>query len=116
MQKFNLNEYKVEPDNKVAKRVIYHDEQALAFVLNIATGQSLPTHTHYDSTVLLQVLTGKADVKINGEPEPVTAGDLLQIDGPEEMAVDNTGSDTLRLYVTISPTPTDDKYKTDADF
>ena len=41
--------------------------------------------------------------------------DLLQIDGPEEISVDNTGQNTLVLYVTISPIPPSEDYSIDVD-
>ncbi|MGM0414597.1 MAG: cupin domain-containing protein [Bacillota bacterium] len=115
MNKFRLDQYKVKPENKVAKRVIFDDGQTLAFILNIAEGEQLPPHTHYESTVLLQVLKGKAEVIIDGNSVLSAAGDLIQIDGQEEMVVNNTGQEILELYVTISPTPPDEKYTVDAN-
>ncbi len=115
MQKFTLSKYIVEPEDKIAKRIIYNDQNTVAFILNIATGQSLPTHTHFDCTVLLQVLKGNADVNVNNEPVAMSENELIQLDGAEEMSVDNTGESTLVLYVTISPLPPSEKYTTDAD-
>lgn len=115
MKKFSLNNFMEEPEEKVAKRVIYHDQKTLAFVLNIAPGESLPNHTHFDCTVLLQVMKGQAEVIVDGESVPMEENNLLQLDGPEEMSVDNTGQDTLVLYVTISPLPPAEKYRVDAD-
>ena len=115
MNKFKLDDYKVEPDNKIAKRVIFNNGQSLAFILNIAEGEELPPHTHYESTVLLQVLNGEADVIIDGETVNVDVDDLVQIDGQEEMRVNNIGQETLELYVTISPNPPDEKYTVDAN-
>ncbi|MFW5873565.1 MAG: cupin domain-containing protein [Bacillota bacterium] len=115
MNQFRLDDYKVSPENKVAKRVIFNDGQVLAFVLNIAEGQQLPPHTHFDSTVLLQVLKGEAVVLIDDKSVKMAEGDLLQLDGQEEMVVNNTGQDVLELYVTISPTPPDEKYTVDAN-
>ena len=90
-------------------------EEPIAFVLNIAKGHSLPQHTHFDCTVLLYVLTGKADLHVDGQSVPLKANDWVQLDGPENMSVDNTGSETLRLYVTISPAPPSDAYSKNAD-
>jgi quercetin dioxygenase-like cupin family protein len=109
MQKFSLSDYMVEPKEKVAKRIIYNDENSLAFILNIAVGKSLPNHTHFDSTVLVQVIEGKAEVDVDGEPVSMNENDLLQLDGPEEMSIDNNGQKTLVLYVTISPKPPKEK-------
>jgi len=115
VNKFRLDDYKVEPENKVAKRVIFNDGQALAFILNIAEGEQLPPHTHFESTVLLQVLNGEAEFLIDERSVKAVKGDLIQIDGQEEMRVNNTGQEILELYVTISPTPPSEKYTVDAN-
>ncbi|MFW5787961.1 MAG: cupin domain-containing protein [Halanaerobiales bacterium] len=115
MKKFSLDNYIVEPEEKVAKRVIYSDDNTLAFMLNIAPGQSLPDHTHFDCTVLLQVLRGQARVNVDEKPVLMEEKELIKIDGPETMSVDNTGQDTLVLYVTISPLPPAEKFAVDAD-
>lgn len=115
MKKFSLSDYIVEPEDKIAKRVIYNDKNTLAFVLNIAAGESLPDHTHFDSTVLLQVIEGKAQVNVDDKPVAMEQRELIQIDGPEKMSVDNIGNNTLILYVTISPLPPEERYSVDAD-
>ncbi len=115
MQKFSLNDYIVEPEGKIAKRIVYSDQNTVAFVLNIAVDQSLPNHTHFDCTVLLQVLKGEAVVNVNDEPVPMSENELMEIDGAEKMSVDNNGDNTLVLYVTISPLPPSDKYTVDVD-
>lgn len=116
MEKFNLNNYTKVPEKNVAKRVIYSDKNTLAFVLNISPGESLPDHTHYDSTVLLQVINGKARLIVAEETINIQKNDLIKIDGSETMSVDNIGSENLVLYVTISPLPADEKYAQNADF
>ncbi|MEJ6950003.1 cupin domain-containing protein [Natronospora cellulosivora (SeqCode)] len=116
MKKYSLEKYLLDPGQKIAKRIVYTDDNVLAFVLNIASEESLPKHTHFDSTVLLQVLSGKGNVVVDGKTVSVVENDLVQLDGPEEMSVDNTGDKTLSLYVSISPIPPSDKYTVDVDF
>lgn len=116
MEKFNLEDYITVPENSVSKRIIYSDQNTLAFVLNIAPGESLPDHTHFDSTVLLQVISGQANLIVDGKSFKLNKQDLTKIDGPETMSVDNIGSENLVLYVTISPLPPAEKYAKNADF
>lgn len=115
MEKFELNNFIVEPTGKLSKRMIYKDQNVIAFILNIAQGQSLPSHTHFDCTVLLQVLVGKATLKVDGKTVAMEQKELVQLDGPETMSVDNIGSETLVLYVSISPAPPSEKYAVDVD-
>lgn len=115
MKQFQINQYKAEPAGKLAKRMIYKDKNVIAFLLNIAQGESLPRHTHFDCTVLISLLSGKANVNVDGETVTMEEGDLVQLDGPENMSVDNTGQQTAVLYVTISPAPPSDRYAVDVD-
>lgn len=54
MNKFTLNEYFHNPENKIAKRMIFKGDNVIAFMLNIAKGKTLPGHTHQETTLLLQ--------------------------------------------------------------
>ncbi|ACB84556.1 cupin domain-containing protein [Natranaerobius thermophilus] len=115
MKKFELNDYIQEPKGKVAKRVIFKDDNVITFILNIAKRQSLPRHTHFGSTVLIKVIQGSANLNYDDKSIGISQDNLVQLDGPEEMSVDNLGEKTLVLYVTISPAPSDDKFTTDVD-
>lgn len=115
MKKFQLHDYMVEPKGKIAKRVIFKDNNVLAFVLNIAKGESLPQHTHFDCSLMLQVIKGQAKVNVDEQSIMMNESDLVQLDGPEKMSVDNVGETTLNLYVTISPLPPNEGYSKDAD-
>lgn len=115
MNKFALSNYIVEPKGKLAKRMIYKDKNVIAFVLTIAKGESLPPHTHFKCTVLIQVITGKANVSADGQTLSLGEKELVQLDGPEKMSVDNAGEETLVLYVSISPLPPAEGYSVDVD-
>lgn len=115
MKTFTLTDYILEPTGKLSKRMIYKDQSVIAFTLNIAKGESLPSHTHFDCTVLLQVVTGNAKLHVDGQTVTLDKGALAQLDGPENMSVDNAGEETLVLYVTISPAPPSEGYAKDVD-
>lgn len=114
MNKFVFKDYFLEPAGKISKRMIYKSDNVIAFVLNIAKGETLPAHTHFDSTLLFQVMNGEAKVFTNGNATPLAAGELMQIDGQESVQVENIGNETLQLFVTISPIGSE-KFATDAD-
>lgn len=52
---------------------------------------------------------------VNDETVLIDNEDLVQLDGPENMSVENNGDETLTLYVTISPAPPSEKYAIDVD-
>jgi quercetin dioxygenase-like cupin family protein len=103
MKKFIFNNYFDDPEEKIAKRMLFKSDDVIAFVLNIAKGEILPGHTHLESTLFLQVLEGKAKVLTDGNETPLQVGELIQVDGPESLQVINGGEEVLRLFVTISP-------------
>lgn len=103
MNKFVFNDYFHEPQGKIAKRMIFKSDNVIAFVLNIAKGETLPGHTHLESTLFLQVMEGNAKVVTDGNESSLQVGELMQVDGPESLQVTNIGEEVLRLYVTISP-------------
>ncbi len=103
MKKFTFSNYFDDPEEKIAKRMLFKSDDVIAFVLNIAKGEILPGHTHLESTLFLQVLEGKAKVLTDGNETPLQVGELMQVDGPESLQVINSGEEVLRLFVTISP-------------
>jgi quercetin dioxygenase-like cupin family protein len=114
MNKFIFSDYFHEPEGKIAKRMLFKSDNAIAFVLNIAKGEILPGHTHLESTLFLQVMEGNAKVVTDGNETSLQVGELMQVDGQESLQVINTGEGVLRLYVTISPMGTE-AFATDAN-
>lgn len=103
MNKYVFNDYFENPEEKIAKRMLFKSDNVIAFVLNISKGEILPGHTHLESTLFLQVMDGNAKVVTDGKETSLHVGELMQVDGQESLQVINTGDDVLRLYVTISP-------------
>ena len=114
MNKFIFSDYFHEPQKKIAKRMLFKSDNAIAFMLNIAKGATLPGHTHLESILFLQVLEGHAKVITDGNETSLQVGELMQIDGQESMQVINIGEAVLRLFVTISPMGTE-AFAKDAD-
>lgn len=103
MKKMTFKDYFVDPSGKIAKRMLYKSEEVIAFMLNIAAGETMGAHTHLTSKLLFQVLEGEAVVITDGLETPLTPGELMQVDGEESLQARNTGSGILRLFVSISP-------------
>lgn len=114
MIKYSFNDYFIEPEGKIAKRMLFKSDDVIAFVLNIAKGEILPGHTHLESTLFLQVMKGNAKVVTDGKETLLQVGELMQVDGQESLQVINIGEEVLRLYVTISPMGSD-VFATDAN-
>jgi len=71
--------------------------------LEIAPGVEVPIHTHDPQLDSIFVLSGEAEVYINGEWRKVGPEDYLLAPSGVEHAVRNTGQAALRLFIHHSP-------------
>lgn len=54
--------------------------------LALDAGESVPPHDHPGTTVLLYVVEGAVDARLDGEPHEVAAGELLRFPGERTVA------------------------------
>lgn len=54
--------------------------------LAMAAGESVPSHDHPGTTVVLYVVEGTVDARLDGEPREVAAGELLRFPGERAVA------------------------------
>ncbi len=94
---------------RFTKRVIHKKGDSVVFVLNFGPGQELPTHNHPGTAVYLLVLSGSGEIVINGVPSAVAKDDVVWVDGEEQFAFRNTGSEQVSLYVALATVP-DERY------
>ena len=107
-----LSDYVSFDDATFVKRVIFADDNLLSFVLNFKAGQSLPSHKHEESTLVLTVLSGSGTVRVNGQDSPLQVGVVVKADGPDDFAIPEVTED-LSVFVNIGPNPTDIRYAQD---
>lgn len=85
----------------LAARVVDREDGPLAFVdlVVVPPGTSVGRHTHGDDEELYVVVSGSAEVVVDGEHRTVSAGDVVHNapGGTHELL--NTGSGELRMVV-----------------
>lgn len=113
MEKVNIAEKIVFVDKPFAKRIIYQDDNVVAFTLNFKPGQALPPHTHFDSTVVILVHAGTGELGADEATTPLKPGDVVTLRGDERLTVRNSGAADLTLFVTMAPRPAEPRYSTD---
>ncbi|WP_435093704.1 DUF2249 domain-containing protein [Halorubrum sp. N11] len=69
--------------------------------LSLDDGQRVPEHTHPDRTVLFHALTGAFEVRLDGEPHAVEAGELVRFDG--KTAVEPIATEDAAALVVLAP-------------
>ena len=54
--------------------------------LSLAEGNEVPPHSHPDRTVVFYVVSGKFDVRLDGESHTLTEDEALRFDGDREVS------------------------------
>ena len=67
----------------------------------LAAGECVPEHEHPDRTVLVHVLEGAVDVALDGDSNPVEAGEILRFEG--ESAVEPAAREDSVALVVLAP-------------
>jgi mannose-6-phosphate isomerase-like protein (cupin superfamily) len=105
----NVNDSTEFKEETLTKRLIFQNEQQLCFVLNLKAGQSLPTHKHEHSTLVMLVLSGTGEVKVNQETETIMKGSIVRAQGTDDFEIPQVSED-MSLFVTLSPNPSNQMY------
>lgn len=105
----NAKENMVFHDETVSKRILFADKNILCFILNLKAGQNLPSHQHENSTIVLYVLSGSGEIRINDEDERITIDSFVQANGTDNFAITVVNED-MSLFVCISPNPSNQLY------
>jgi len=105
----NVNEFIEYSDKSFIKKVIFSTKEQLCFVLNFKQGQSLPTHKHENSSLVLTVLSGAGNIKINDNVQSMEQGSVVMATGQDDFGIPNVTED-MSILVTISPNPANHMY------
>ena len=105
----NAKESMVFNDKTFTKRILYADKNMLCFILNLRVGQTLPSHKHEHATVILIVLSGSGEIRINDEDERVEKDSVVQAIGTDDFAIPVVTED-MSLFICIAPNPSNQLY------
>lgn len=109
MEVKNIKDSIVFNDSTFTKRTLFAVEDILCFVLNMKPGQSLPMHKHENSTLVLHVLSGKGEAKVNQETAVLETGAVLYAKGEDDFSIP-TVTEEMSIFVTLSPNPSNAIY------
>ncbi len=103
MDRFNLDNYRDTSPAGFTKRMLVQSANALVFTLNFEPGQTLPTHTHEQSEIIVTIMVGEGEASVDERVEPLRPGTVLRCAGSEVFGVRNTGTGVLSLLVVLVP-------------
>ncbi len=78
-------------------------KNAMLFVVSIEPGGKIPVHKHGPADVSIYVLEGRGTFAVNEEEQIIEPETSLYVPVGAGIGLDNTGEDTLRFIVAISP-------------
>lgn len=67
--------------------------------LALAAGEEVPAHRHPEREIVVYLVSGRLDVRLDGEPHELEAGDLLRFDGRQEVSPRATEESTALLVL-----------------
>jgi quercetin dioxygenase-like cupin family protein len=105
----NLNDVIVFSQEGLTKNIVFDTPDVLCFVLSLVPGQQIPDHRHEQSDLLLTVLKGKGQARVNGRLVSLALGTILHVEGQEDFAVPVV-EEHLSLLATLSPNPENPEY------
>ncbi|WP_435176721.1 cupin domain-containing protein [Halorussus sp. AFM4] len=54
--------------------------------LSLEAGESVPAHRHPERQIVVHLVSGRLDVRVDGESNALEPGDLLRFDGRKEVS------------------------------
>ena len=108
----SVKDHMVYNDESFVKKILHSDRNILSFVLNFKVGQILPRHDHEQSTLMLFVLKGKGEARVNDVSYQLSQGTVLKADGPDVFAIPKVEED-MSVLVHLGPNPSNEIYALD---
>lgn len=78
-------------------------------ILKLIPGKELGAHYHKEVEETFYVISGKAQMIVDGERFEIVAGDAIRVEAPEEHNIVNPSEDFLAIFIK-SPYLPEDKY------
>ncbi|WP_132056808.1 cupin domain-containing protein [Halorussus amylolyticus] len=74
-------------DLEVAPReVAFPGSEPKTVRLSLDAGEEVPAHRHPEREIVVHLVSGRLDVRVDGEGHVLEPGDLLRFDGREEVS------------------------------
>lgn len=72
-------------------------------IIRLSPGQTLPTHTHATSDLMIYIVEGSGTLDVDGTPVAFVAGSLAFFRGDEELRLSNTGTAGITALAFLAP-------------
>jgi len=76
----------LEDLTETPREVAFPGSEPKILRLTLDAGEEVPAHSHPDREIVIYAVSGRLDVRVDGESNVLEAGDLLRFDGREEVS------------------------------
>lgn len=80
---------------------VFPTEEPKTIRLTLSEGDHIEPHSHPDREIVLYLISGDIDLRLDGESYQVTQGDVVHFDGSQEISPKANG-DSIALLVLAS--------------
>jgi quercetin dioxygenase-like cupin family protein len=68
------------------REVAFPGDEPKTVRLTLDAGEEVPAHRHPERRIVVHLVSGRLDVRVEGESNVLESGDLLRFDGQKEVA------------------------------
>jgi len=76
----------LEDLTETPREVAFPGEEPRTIRLTLDAGEEVPAHRHPDREIVVYAVSGRLDVRVDGESNVLEAGELLRFDGRQEVS------------------------------
>lgn len=103
MQMTNLADAPDYNSERFVAEPLLDGTQSNVRIIRLSPGQTLPTHTHATSDLMIYVAEGTGTLEVDGAPVAFAAGSLALFRGDEELRLANTSTTGLTALAFLAP-------------
>jgi mannose-6-phosphate isomerase-like protein (cupin superfamily) len=103
MKGFVENIENLANDNSNFRRVMYTGKNLQLVLMTLKPAEEIGEEVHAATDQFFRVEKGKGEVRINGQPTIIKAGDVVLVPAGARHNIVNTGGEPLRLYTLYAP-------------
>lgn len=89
--------------DRVVAEPLLDGTQSNVRIIRLSAGQTLPTHTHATSDLMIYIVEGSGELEVDGTTMEFVAGSLAYFRGDEELRLSNNSTSGLTALAFLAP-------------
>ncbi|MGA9399581.1 cupin domain-containing protein [Haladaptatus sp.] len=82
----------------------FPSEEPKTIRLTLSEGEHVEPHSHPDRNIILYLISGTLELRLDGEPHQVSEGDVVHFDGAQDISPVAKSDSTALLVLASKPT------------